>query len=579
MREVIALVSRIDFGNQAPFLVQLGLLELFRIQIGGKGGHGMVIHIEQGSCQKLGGGKALTVVPHLLDTVHQFLRHRLAGLVMLGVFLEHQGVQGPMLHHLRRQFHEIARHATQCLVRHIGKEAVQGMAELMEEGLGLVHAQHHRFIASSRRKVADNRGHRSKPLAVLAVGLFHIGSIPSPAGFLAGTGRHIQEEDTQHAAILVLAQISRRIGRGRLGIGQKLETDAVQALAEVENPVADIVHRQIGLQLVLVQRIFGLLDPVGVIPPVRRQESPFQAVLLLAELLHLRQLVLGPFQGIGPDFVQQRIDRLRILGHPGLQYIRSIIGESQQLGFLQTQFNQFLDDLAVVVLAPGLAARRIGIQYLLAEACVLHVLQKGHNRRIIQPERIALAACRFSLPGSPLQGIRRKTLQTAGILHIQGIIGRSQQEVLRKTATQLAQTGIDSLQRILRLGRKLRPAQHEVPVHVVQQLLLRRIGHIALLFEPFYPAEQEWVHIDLVALAAKHLHGLGFNLAQVLVRMRRRHIEKHRRSLVDQLPALLQSQHRVLESGFRAVTDNRLYSLILIFDSFLQSRQVILLLD
>ena len=100
-----------------------------------------------------------------------------------------------MLHDLGGKFHKITRNVGQSLVLHFGKQAMQGMAELMEEGLGLVQAEHDRFLARSRGEIADNGSVGNQTATRAVVGLFHIGGVPGPARLGPGTGGHIQVQD------------------------------------------------------------------------------------------------------------------------------------------------------------------------------------------------------------------------------------------------------------------------------------------------------------------------------------------------------------------------------------------------
>ena len=104
---------------------------------------GVEIHVDQGGGQEFHRGKALVVIARRQQLVQQRLRHRLAGLVMAGETLQHRGLFQPMFVELRRQFDEIARHigAGQARIAHLAEQAVQGMAEFMEQGHGIVEGQ------------------------------------------------------------------------------------------------------------------------------------------------------------------------------------------------------------------------------------------------------------------------------------------------------------------------------------------------------------------------------------------------------------------------------------------------------
>ena len=69
--------------------------------------------------------------------VGEVVRHRLAGLAVHRVARQHAGLERPVLVELRRQLDEVARdvRARQAGVRRVGEDAVQRVAELVEQRL------------------------------------------------------------------------------------------------------------------------------------------------------------------------------------------------------------------------------------------------------------------------------------------------------------------------------------------------------------------------------------------------------------------------------------------------------------
>ena len=86
-------------------------------------------------------------VLRLLDLVDQRLRHRLAGLVVLGVVGEHLRVERPVLVELRRELDEVARRvgAGERRILHVREHAVQRVAELVEHRGHVVEAEQRRL--------------------------------------------------------------------------------------------------------------------------------------------------------------------------------------------------------------------------------------------------------------------------------------------------------------------------------------------------------------------------------------------------------------------------------------------------
>ena len=95
--------------------------------------------------------------PALLDLVDQRLRDGLARLVVLGVDLEDLGIAGPVLHDLGGQLDEVARHVGpgQRLVGHVREQVVQGVAELVEEGLDFLEGDERGLVGRRLGEVAD----------------------------------------------------------------------------------------------------------------------------------------------------------------------------------------------------------------------------------------------------------------------------------------------------------------------------------------------------------------------------------------------------------------------------------------
>ena len=246
---------------------------------------------------------------------------------------------------------------------------------------------------------------------------------------------------------------------------------------------------------------------------------------------------------------------------------------------MKPERNQSGHDPGVVIRGSLRATARIGFQNLLAQVRILDVLQERHHRGIVQTEKVALAAFGLGFPGGTLQIGGRKSFQTGNILHEKLVSSRSRQEILCELVTQFAQAGVHFLQSFLFRRRQFRPVQHELTVGLFHQTFPHRVADLVLFLEPLYPAEKERVHVQRIVLAAQQLHGLAFDLAEILVGICRRHIEKDSRRLLQNLPALFQRQDRVLESGFLPVLHDIADGLVLVFDTLAQGWQVIFFLD
>lgn len=104
----------------------------------------MDVHVRQGGGQQLGHLESLVELRAATDLPHERFRNLVVGAVVQRILFQHLGFGGPVLHHLRRQLHEIALDVGQPAVLHLAEQAVQRMAEFMEEGLRLVEIEQRR---------------------------------------------------------------------------------------------------------------------------------------------------------------------------------------------------------------------------------------------------------------------------------------------------------------------------------------------------------------------------------------------------------------------------------------------------
>ena len=137
-------------------------LELVHVLLRLVGGQHVPVHVQQRGGQQLGHAVALVELFGLLDLVDQFLRHRLAALVVLGEVAEHFRIADPVLVELRRELDEVARGvgARQARVFLIGEHAVQRMAELVEHRDYVVIRQQRRLARCRFGEVGDVVNHR-----------------------------------------------------------------------------------------------------------------------------------------------------------------------------------------------------------------------------------------------------------------------------------------------------------------------------------------------------------------------------------------------------------------------------------
>ncbi len=107
--------------------------------------------------------EALVERRRLLDLVDQFLRHRLAGLVVAEVFVDHLVGQEPVLEQLRMEFGVIAHPAAKRGILDRRGQAVQRVPELVEERRCIVERDQQRLARRRLHEVGVVRDAASSP--------------------------------------------------------------------------------------------------------------------------------------------------------------------------------------------------------------------------------------------------------------------------------------------------------------------------------------------------------------------------------------------------------------------------------
>ena len=189
MREVGIAVARLDLRNQPAFFGQGLPLELHRVERLVFGDR-VDVHVRQRRGDQLRGHEALVEQLAAAQLRRQILRNHLVRTVVHGVLLQHLGIEGPVLHQLRGQLHEIALHLGQSAVLHVVEEEMERMPEFVEQRFGFVEGQQRGGVARRAGEVADDRHHGRHALAVL-VGLLHV--VAAPRALALAVAREIVE--------------------------------------------------------------------------------------------------------------------------------------------------------------------------------------------------------------------------------------------------------------------------------------------------------------------------------------------------------------------------------------------------
>ncbi len=536
--------------------------------------------VKQRGRQVLGGRVALVEAACLEDLVDQLLRHRFAGLVVLGVVGEDLRVQRPVLVELRRELDEIARGggAGDRRVLHVREHAMQGVAELMEHGGDVVEADQRRLAIGRLGEVADVVDHRlGTGQAVLLDEHVH----PGAAG-LGVTLEVVGVEQGQRGAVLVEHFVHLHVRVVGRNVGARLEGDAVQLGGGVEDAVLQhVVQFEVRLDLRFVQVVLGLADLLGVEVPIRG--GNLEATLLgVDHLLDLTGFGTG-LGGGGRHGVGQQLQRRgRGLGHLVAQLVVGEGLEAEQLGLLRTQLRQALHGLAGVVLVATLGTGFRGLQH---GGALVTVAQRTEHRL--------------------LRGVLQRQHELAIELAILGGVGRVVDRVLVQ-AGQLGlvvddhgrrsggghQAGVElggegglfhvelAQARLVGVGQ-LCASAHQAVVVMLDQALLHRVQlqRVTLVVQRLHAGEQLRVEVDFVLVRGQLRGDVFLDLLARFGAIGLDQAEEDARHAVQGLAAALHRHDGVVEGGRLGVVGDLADVGQVLAHAFFEGRRVVAVLD
>jgi len=270
------------------------------------------IHVQERGGQILDGLEALIEMLGLFELIDQFLWNRLAGFIMKRVGFQYGRIPRPVFHNLRRKLDKISGHSPRPAVNRIPEQAVQSVAQFMEQCLDLIHAHQGRFVGRRFGKIADVVDQRCDEIAV-DIGLASERAGPRPAS-LAVSREVVGVENTQMSPVGLQNLEHLDVGMINLDIIPLDELYAVQFLGYVEGALANVLHLEIRPKHRVIQGVFFFLHFLGVVPPVPGFE--FEVIAFgVDDRLHIRDFGLRSFQGRFPQLVEELVDALGILRH------------------------------------------------------------------------------------------------------------------------------------------------------------------------------------------------------------------------------------------------------------------------
>ena len=193
--------------------------------------------------------------------------------------LEHLRLLEPVLEDLRRQLDEVAQHAgaRQALVGDVREQAVQAVAELVEERARVVEAEQRRRARCGLREVVvvdDDRQHRvaSRAVALLAFRLPAVRAHPRTAA-LARPREVVVQEDADRTIGGVSHFVDAHFGVVDADVVARDEAQTEESRRAVERGLDHPLERKVGLDLGLVEVVAHLADLLGVEAPVPRLDD------------------------------------------------------------------------------------------------------------------------------------------------------------------------------------------------------------------------------------------------------------------------------------------------------------------
>ncbi len=412
-------------------------------------------HVEQRELHLAQRLHAALEVPRREHLVEQRAGQRGAGVHMFGELLQHIPLPAEVLHELAGQLDGVPLHAgdaRHAQLLHLREHVVQPVAELVEQRDDVVVREQGRAAVDRGGEVAHEVRHRRLQRPAVGAQPARTRVVHPGARALAGAGVEVQVELAhQRAAALDPVEADALVPRRR---GGRDDPDLEQRLDDAEQPLEHLGQREVLAQLLVAERVAGLLQALA----GERHVPALQvgdAQLLGGELAQLGEVGRGARTGAVSQVAQEGDHFGRRAGHLGHQREFREVAVAQQPGFFLAQFQQFADDRRVVALGrPGLARAGDvgGVERLAQRAVAAHL----HHRQVageVQRELAALAP--VGLRGRARDRDRvRGHAREIGLRHDQRVAVRGVEHVLRELARQLGVALLDG-----RIARLLRSAQ------------------------------------------------------------------------------------------------------------------------
>ena len=283
-------------------------------------GDGMPCHVEIAEAELTHAGVAGAELGGADDLVYEILRDRFAGLVVLGEGVEKLFLGEIILIELRGELYKVAVDgcAGERGVVAACEQTVEGVAELVEEGLNLVGGEERGAVGGGLGEVHHD-AHLGTLVDTLGVDALVAESGHPCSGALAVAGEEVGVDHADEVALVVGDVEGFYVGMIYLDRVVAGELQAVELGGEAEDAVDHVVKLEIGAELLLVVAVAGVFELVGVVAVVPGADGDRLALGLGGEggeFVHL--LLKGGLIGLA-ELVEEFVDVRGVLGHGALQ--------------------------------------------------------------------------------------------------------------------------------------------------------------------------------------------------------------------------------------------------------------------
>ena len=488
-----------------------------------------------------------------LHLVEESLRHRLARLVVPGEVRHNLLVARPHLVELRRKLDPVARRAArEKRILRLVEEAVQRVAELVEERGHLVEGEQSRLALGGPGDVEVIRGDR---LLAEQARLRHVRVHPRAALLVVALVVVANEEaDLRPVRIDHVEHAHVRLVDGQ--VVSLFEADPVELVRRVEDAVLeDAVQLEVRFHGGLVEVVALPAELLRVKRPVPRCELealPLRCLRLRIDDRHqIRGVLLRLGDRRGRELTEHPVDRLGRARGLLLERVNRPVLLSEERRLPGAQREDARDDAGVVCIAAH-AARDRRLEEALAECAVGQVAQRRLHRRVLQRKDV------LPLELAGLGGLRRRAdllpREAVEFLHVindDRVLLRRLERVLAELRRQRRKLLVDFLELPLSRLRQLRPGAHELDFVALDELRRLRVEAElgALLVEAVDPREEGRIEEDLVPMRSELRRHLRLDLLHLRVSVGGTQRAEHGLYAVQETANLLERDEGVLERG------------------------------